>query len=173
VCTASCALVSKLRNYCNILRDDGLSYGDYVQQLMFLLSLKMAHERTQPPYNQPSIIPEDNAWPNLVEMDGIPLEHHYRRALETRQAEAPHFQSDRQATWSTLDADLKGVIYEGRRAQILRLTAQADSAGLIGDRENCRFQPKTPQPPAASSSPLTANPPGLLTNSTPDTANSK
>jgi len=35
-------LVQKLWNYCNILRDDGLSYGDYVEQLTFLLSLKMA-----------------------------------------------------------------------------------------------------------------------------------
>jgi type I restriction enzyme M protein len=37
-------LVSKLWNYCNILRDDGLSYGDYVEQLTFLLFLKMTHE---------------------------------------------------------------------------------------------------------------------------------
>jgi type I restriction enzyme M protein len=34
-------LVQKLWNYCNILRDDGLSYGDYVEQLTFLLFLKM------------------------------------------------------------------------------------------------------------------------------------
>ena len=46
-------IVQKLWNYCNILRDDGLSYGDYVEQLTYLLFLKMAHERTQPPYNQP------------------------------------------------------------------------------------------------------------------------
>ena len=39
------ALVQKLWNYCNILRDDGLSYGDYVEQLMFLLFLKMADEQ--------------------------------------------------------------------------------------------------------------------------------
>jgi type I restriction enzyme M protein len=36
------ALIQKLWNYCNILRDDGLSYGDYVEQLAFLLFLKMA-----------------------------------------------------------------------------------------------------------------------------------
>jgi type I restriction-modification system DNA methylase subunit len=40
----STALVQKLWNYCNILRDDGLSYGDYVEQLTFLLFLKMADE---------------------------------------------------------------------------------------------------------------------------------
>jgi len=44
----SSAVVQKLWNYCNVLRDDGLSYGDYVEQLTYLLFLKMAHERTQP-----------------------------------------------------------------------------------------------------------------------------
>ena len=42
------ALVQKLWNYCNILRDDGLSYGDYVEQLTFLLFLKMADEQAKP-----------------------------------------------------------------------------------------------------------------------------
>jgi len=45
------ALVSKLWNYCSILRDDGLSYGDYVEQLTFLLFLKMADEQSKPPFN--------------------------------------------------------------------------------------------------------------------------
>ncbi len=45
----SAAIVDKLWNYCNVLRDAGLSYGDYVEQLTFLLFLKMAHEQTQPP----------------------------------------------------------------------------------------------------------------------------
>jgi hypothetical protein len=47
-------LVQKLWNYCNILRDDGLSYGDYVEQLTFLLFLKMADEQSRPPFNPPS-----------------------------------------------------------------------------------------------------------------------
>jgi hypothetical protein len=45
-------LVQKLWNYCNVLRDDGMSYGDYVEQLTYLLFLKMADERTKPPHNQ-------------------------------------------------------------------------------------------------------------------------
>ena len=51
----STAIVQKLWNYCNILRDDGLSYGDYTEQLTFLLSLKMAHERTQAPGHRPMV----------------------------------------------------------------------------------------------------------------------
>ena len=47
-------IVQKLWNYCNVLRDDGMSYGDYVEQFTYLLFLKMADERSQPPYNQPS-----------------------------------------------------------------------------------------------------------------------
>ena len=43
------AIVQKLWNYCNVLRDDGMSYGDYVEQLTYLLFLKMADERTTAP----------------------------------------------------------------------------------------------------------------------------
>lgn len=95
----------------------------------------MAHERTQPPYIQPSIIPEDYNWPSLVELDGIPLEHHYRRTLETLGKEPGMLGTifrkaqnkiqdpaklkrliadliDRES-WTNLDADVKGDIYEG------------------------------------------------------------
>ena len=56
--TQSHQLVNKLWNYCNILRDDGLSYGDYVEQLTYLLFLKMDDERTKDPYNHKSDIPK-------------------------------------------------------------------------------------------------------------------
>ncbi|NBY28857.1 MAG: restriction endonuclease subunit S, partial [Betaproteobacteria bacterium] len=46
----SATIVQKLWNYCNVLRDDGMSYGDYVEQLTYLLFLKMADERSQPPW---------------------------------------------------------------------------------------------------------------------------
>ena len=46
--TTSSAIGQKLWNYCNVLRDAGLSYGDYLEQLTFLLFLKMMHERSQP-----------------------------------------------------------------------------------------------------------------------------
>ncbi len=63
-------IVQKLWNYCNILRDDGMSYADYVEQLTYLLFLKMAHERTQPPYNQPSRIPREYDWDSLLRTMG-------------------------------------------------------------------------------------------------------
>jgi type I restriction enzyme M protein len=62
------AIVQKLWNYCNVLRDDGMSYGDYVEQLTYLLFLKMADERRSPPYNQPSAVLSDTwrMYNNLV-----------------------------------------------------------------------------------------------------------
>src|SRR5258707_6311093 len=78
----SSQIVQKLWNYCNVLRDDGVSYGAYVEQLTYLLFLKMAHEQTQPPYNRPSFVPEEYDWCSLLELDGLPLDHHYRQVLE-------------------------------------------------------------------------------------------
>ena len=69
-------LVQKLWNYCNVLRDDGMSYGDYVEQLTYLLFLKMADERSRPPYSQPSPIPAAYAWPALRALDGDALFDH-------------------------------------------------------------------------------------------------
>ncbi len=69
-------IVQKLWNYCNVLRDDGLSYGDYVEQLTFLLFLKMADEQTRPPFNKPSTIPKGYDWPSLLDVEGDALEIH-------------------------------------------------------------------------------------------------
>ena len=74
----SSILVQKLWNYCNVLRDDGMSYGDYVEQLTYLLFLKMADERSRPP----SPIPAAYAWPALLAKDGDALFDHYRHTLE-------------------------------------------------------------------------------------------
>src|SRR5512135_2419987 len=76
-------IVQKLWNYCNILRDDGLSYGDYVEQLTFLLFLKMADEQSRPPFNKPGAVPKEFAWPSLLARDGDELETHYRHVLES------------------------------------------------------------------------------------------
>ena len=66
--SAASNLVNKVWNYCNLLRDDGVSYGDYVEQLTYLLFLKMDYERTRPPYNKKSTIPEDYNWASLIEL---------------------------------------------------------------------------------------------------------
>ncbi len=79
----SSAIVQRLWNYCNVLRDDGVSYGDYVEQLTYLLFLKMADEQTKPPFNRLSIIPNDLDWNTLLEKDGDALEVHYRHILES------------------------------------------------------------------------------------------
>jgi type I restriction enzyme M protein len=75
-------LVQKLWNDCNVLRDDGMSYGDYVELLTYLLFLKKADERSRPPHNQPSPIPAAYAWPALLAKDGDALFDHYRHTLE-------------------------------------------------------------------------------------------
>ncbi|MFA7186458.1 MAG: type I restriction-modification system subunit M N-terminal domain-containing protein, partial [Victivallales bacterium] len=75
-------IVQKLWNYCNVLRDDGMSYGDYVEQLTYLLFLKMADERTQPPYNESSAVPQGYDWTSLLKKDGDELFDHYRHILE-------------------------------------------------------------------------------------------
>jgi type I restriction enzyme M protein len=59
-----------------------MSYGDYVEQLTYLLFLKMADERAQPPYKQPSPVPEQHAWSSLLKKDGDELFDHYRHTLE-------------------------------------------------------------------------------------------
>jgi type I restriction enzyme M protein len=56
----SSTIVQRLWNYCNVLRDDGVSYGDYVEQLTYLLFLKMADEQTEPPY------PENLPTPDII-----------------------------------------------------------------------------------------------------------
>ena len=85
--TTSSAIGQKLWNYCDVLRDAGLSYGDYLEQLTYLLFLKMMHERSQPPFTllpdyQPPPIPEGYGWPSLLSRDGDGLETHYRHTLE-------------------------------------------------------------------------------------------
>lgn len=75
-------LVNKLWSYCQVLRDDGLSYGDYTEQLTYLLFLKMADEYTKPPWKRSSPIPEGYDWPTLMSKDGDALEAHYRKTLE-------------------------------------------------------------------------------------------
>ena len=77
-------IVQKLWSYCHVLRDDGLPYQDYLEQLTFLLFLKMADEREALiGVEQP--IPEGCRWADLAapQMEGSKLEQHYRQTLRT------------------------------------------------------------------------------------------
>jgi type I restriction enzyme M protein len=143
----SSQIVQKLWNYCNVLRDDGLSYGDYVEQLTYLLFLKMAHEQTLPPRPRPSPIPAGFDWPSLAAKDGDALEAHYRHILvelgkkpgmlgvifrkaqnkiqdpaKLRRLIADLIGRER---WRDLDADVKGDAYEG----LLEKNAQDTKGG--------------------------------------------
>ena len=133
--TNSSQLVQKLWNYCNVLRDDGLSYGDYVEQLTYLLFLKMADEQSRPLYNKPSAVPSGYDWPSLLARDGDELETHYRKVLKTlgrqkgilgiifRKAQNKIQDPAKlrrlivdlidKEQWSSLSADVKGDAYEG------------------------------------------------------------
>ncbi|MFN7261006.1 MAG: N-6 DNA methylase [Cyclobacteriaceae bacterium] len=71
------AIVSKVWSFCNTLRDDGVGYGDYLEQLTYLLFLKMADEYTKPPHNRTFSIPKKYNWESLVPLKGAELETHY------------------------------------------------------------------------------------------------
>jgi type I restriction enzyme M protein len=128
----SAAIVQRLWNYCTVLRDDGLSYGDYVEQLTYLLFLKMDDERRK--IGDPSTIPDEFAWGSLVNLDGPDLENHYREtllALGVGSGLIPTIFRKAQnkiqdpaklrrlvtlidgETWSRVSVDVKAEIYEG------------------------------------------------------------
>jgi len=69
-------IVAKLWNLCNVLRDDGITYHQYVTELTYILFLKMAKE-TETEKN----IPEEYRWDKLVEKEGVELKKFYRRLL--------------------------------------------------------------------------------------------
>ncbi|MDT0531778.1 class I SAM-dependent DNA methyltransferase [Micromonospora sp. DSM 115977] len=74
-------LVQKLWNYCDVLRDDGVSTIDYVEQLTFLLFLKMADERVKRFMRPERIVPDDLSWQTLLDAEGDALEVQYRHIL--------------------------------------------------------------------------------------------
>ncbi|HBV95888.1 MAG: DNA methyltransferase [Peptococcaceae bacterium BICA1-7] len=128
-------IVNKAWNFAHVLRDDGLSYMAYTEQITFLLFLKMADEQTKPPYNRPPIVPLELGWSSLLEKDGTELEAHYRNILEELGKKpgmlGEIFKKARQdiqnpatlkrlivdlidpESWMTMEVDVKGDIYEG------------------------------------------------------------
>ena len=127
------SIVQRLWNYCHVLRDDGVSYGDYVEQLTYLLFLKMADERAESGRPGPSI-PDGYGWAELVSKEGEDLETQYRQTLlhlakeggllGTIFRKAQNKIQDPaklqrlvrlidEEVWQGLDFDVKGEIYEG------------------------------------------------------------
>ena len=77
------SIISKVWAMCNPLRDDGISYGDYLEQLTYLIFLKMSDEYSKPPYNRETGIPEGVAWSDMNTLTGAALETQYKKTLET------------------------------------------------------------------------------------------
>jgi type I restriction enzyme M protein len=79
--TNASSIVSKVWAFCQTLRDDGVGYGDYLEQLTYLLFLKMADEYSKPPHNRKMPIPSEYAWDTLISKSGSELESHYNNML--------------------------------------------------------------------------------------------
>ncbi len=130
----SSALIQKVWNFCHTLRDDGVGYGDYLEQLTYLLFLKLAHEYSQEPYKRDTHIPKGYDWPSLKSKNGAPLEAHYLAVLQKLGKEpgmlgAIFFKAQNKIqdpaklsrlvqlidaeNWISVDADTKGDLYEG------------------------------------------------------------
>lgn len=127
-------IISKVWGLCNPLRDDGLSYGDYLEQLTYLIFLKMSYEYSKPPYKRDVGIPEGCTWADMNTLKGAELEEKYKTILETLGGQGgiltKIFQGasnkinnaailyrvvqmiDREK-WVSMSSDVKGEIYEG------------------------------------------------------------
>ncbi len=120
-------IVQKLWGFCHTLRHDGVDYGDYIEQLTYLLFLKMAEERGVE-------IPKGCDWDTLKKLSGTDLTDHYNEVLrKLRSADGLLGDIFTQATsrftnpinlrrlidmideeeWSSLDVDVKGAAFEG------------------------------------------------------------
>jgi type I restriction enzyme M protein len=141
----SSTIVQRIWNYCSVLRDDGMSYGDYLEQLTYLLFLKMDDENMRV-LGKKSAIPGEYNWSSLRSLSGEELESHYRKILTVlgqgsglipvifRKAQN-RIQDPAKLerlvelidseTWIGLDIDVKGEIYEG----LLEKNAQDTKSG--------------------------------------------
>lgn len=140
------SIVSKVWSCCNILRDEGIGYGDYLEQLTYLLFLKMADEYSKPPYNRDIGIPKEFNWQSLIDHKGTELEVHYSTLLKELGAKTGMIEKIftkaqnkihdpaklfkliamlNETEWIMEDTDVKGDIYE----QILEKNAEDTKSG--------------------------------------------
>jgi len=122
--TATQDIVGKLWNLCHVLRDDGITYHQYVTELTYLLFIKMAQET-----GTDHRIPEAYRWDNIADKDGTELLQHYRRALVDL--------ADEDET----DSLIVRTIYEGaatsiRKPKNLRkIVEEIDKTGSVPERK--------------------------------------
>ena len=130
----STTIISKVWGMCNPLRDDGVSYGDYLEQLTYLIFLKMSDEYSKPPYKKDTGIPAGCTWTDMNTLKGAELEEQYKKTLETLGTKGGILgQIFSQASnkisnaailfrivqmidkekWVSMSSDVKGEIYEG------------------------------------------------------------
>ena len=76
-------IVQKLWNLCDVLRDDGINYSDYVTELVLLLFIKMVHEKTEAGLFNKHPLPEGCRWEDISDKDGLNLLNDYKRILLT------------------------------------------------------------------------------------------
>lgn len=140
------SIVSKVWSFCNPLRDVGVGYGDYLEQLTYLLFLKMADEYSKPPHNRKLNIPKAYNWESLTSVKGAELELHYStllRELSTQKGILGQIFTKSQnkiqdpamlskiidmidsEQWLVMGADVKGDIYE----KLLEQNAQDVKSG--------------------------------------------
>lgn len=74
-------IVQKLWNLCDVLRDDGINYSDYVTELVLLLFIKMEFENAESGLLQKHRLPAYARWPELRDKSGLNLLRHYRETL--------------------------------------------------------------------------------------------
>lgn len=127
-------IISRVWSFSTVLRDDGVTYGDYLEQLTYLIFLKMADEYSNPPYNRDLKIPEKYNWQTLIDKKGAELETHYINLLKELGKESGLIgqifvkaqnkiqdpaklyrivQMINSENWAILGVDVKGTIYEG------------------------------------------------------------
>ena len=127
-------IISKVWGICNVLRDDGVSYGDYLEQLTYLIFLKMSYEYSLPPYKRDVGIPAGYTWADMNTLKGAELEDKYKAILEKLGDQggiltkifkgAVNKISNAsilyrvvrmvdQEKWVSMSSDVKGDIYEG------------------------------------------------------------
>lgn len=127
-------IISKVWSLCNPLRDDGVSYGDYLEQLTYLIFLKMSDEYSRPPYKKPTGIPAGYTWQDMNALKGAELEAQYKATLEELGRQGGLLgmifrgttnkisnaailyrvvQMIDKEKWVAMSSDVKGEIYEG------------------------------------------------------------